>query len=369
MSQLSSWYSASWFEDAFGFEERSSYKTTKQKLMKQLSQDESKINGIGTGVLELPKVRDLIAGATRTTQAGKLKLLRGGCGGGERTVRVIRARVQSLIRDPRNAGAIFQVASNFNFLEGHGDPTGGVGYYIHDHTQGPAVVLATPAATAYRNYLVRFPSSSPSSSTTAGNRGQTKTRQIGELVLSDVRDELFKMMVSRQRRQSAKPNGGFATTTNNRNLFWTERNGYLTFTTEQLERTAAILRNSATNNGGGGEAAFEEMRVGTVVGAAVWDPIIPESDRGFRVNLILNSSPTVADSTAPRNHPDWEIVLRHFLHATYSSAFAFADRMRRPIFLTRVGGGVFGVPKRMIDETIANMCIEYPRVAATMVDY
>jgi hypothetical protein len=55
-----------------------------------------------------------------------------------------------------NAGAVIQVASQFNCLEmiGPGErPENGVTQYAKDHTQGPAAAMACPAATVYRNYF------------------------------------------------------------------------------------------------------------------------------------------------------------------------------------------------------------------------
>ena len=64
--------------------------------------------------------------------------------------------VVSLIADPRNAGAVFQAASQFNCLEMVGpgvSPRAGVTNYFLDPTQGPKCALACPAGTVYRNYF------------------------------------------------------------------------------------------------------------------------------------------------------------------------------------------------------------------------
>ena len=65
--------------------------------------------------------------------------------------------VRTLIRDPRNNGSVFQVASQFNCLEMVGPkvtPEAGVTIYSKDPTQGPACAIACPAATVFRNYFV-----------------------------------------------------------------------------------------------------------------------------------------------------------------------------------------------------------------------
>lgn len=71
----------------------------------------------------------------------------------------------------QNAGALFQVASQFNLLEmqsHHNTPESGVGIYGSDSTQGPACAIASGAGTIYRNYFVPV----------NGQIGQSKDNQI-----------------------------------------------------------------------------------------------------------------------------------------------------------------------------------------------
>jgi hypothetical protein len=75
---------------------------------------------------------------------------------------------------PENAGALFQVASQFNLLEMVSPgvtPEQGVTRYEQDHTQGPACAIACGAATIYRNYFAPVD----------GRQGQTETRQFDGL--------------------------------------------------------------------------------------------------------------------------------------------------------------------------------------------
>lgn len=81
------------------------------------------------------------------------------------------ADVQSLHLDPANAGAVFQVASQFNLLEMVGPqvaPEDGIARYDRDKTQGPACAIACGAGTLWRNDFVPL----------MGGIGQTKDRQI-----------------------------------------------------------------------------------------------------------------------------------------------------------------------------------------------
>ncbi|MEM1065416.1 MAG: hypothetical protein AAGJ74_07930 [Pseudomonadota bacterium] len=65
--------------------------------------------------------------------------------------------VTKLLMARENAGAVFQVASQFNLLEMTSPnitPEHGVGRYENDKTQGPACAVACGAGTIYRNYFV-----------------------------------------------------------------------------------------------------------------------------------------------------------------------------------------------------------------------
>ncbi len=90
------------------------------------------------------------------------------------TVHQSVADVQDLHRDPSNAGALFQVASQFNMLEmvgPHVTPDEGVGIYEYDRTQGPACAIACGAGTLFRNYFVPV----------GDGLGQTDLRQLDGL--------------------------------------------------------------------------------------------------------------------------------------------------------------------------------------------
>ena len=78
----------------------------------------------------------------------------------------------------RNAGAVFQVASQFNCLEFPGPrttPEDGVTNYAQDRTQGPACAVAAGPATVFRNYFVQ------GHGLPAGQRGQTREGMIDNI--------------------------------------------------------------------------------------------------------------------------------------------------------------------------------------------
>lgn len=68
--------------------------------------------------------------------------------------------------DPFFAGALFQVASNFNALEQMApyQVPGSLQSYMSDHTQGPAASISAFAAALYRRYLWGWPDTMPESS-------------------------------------------------------------------------------------------------------------------------------------------------------------------------------------------------------------
>jgi hypothetical protein len=102
----------------------------------------------------------------RVRAAGKLP--------GRLRVRVVTGDVRQMHRLPENAGALFQVASQFNLLEmvsPEVTPDKGVTRHQHDRTQGPACAIAAHAATIYRNYFVPV----------NGSHGQNTDRQLDGL--------------------------------------------------------------------------------------------------------------------------------------------------------------------------------------------
>ena len=110
---------------------------------------------------------------------------------GKMRLKEMVADVQDLHADPRNEGALFQVASQFNLLE-MVDPTrtpeAGIGIYSFDKTQGPACAIAAGAGTIYRNYLVSL----------NGQSGQSTEHQIDciadlGLALGNVDGRLWEM--------------------------------------------------------------------------------------------------------------------------------------------------------------------------------
>ena len=118
-----------WFERLTGFRERT-YEETEAKLAVDGRQLRSLVNGksYGIGDFELVSLQTLRERAQ--SAGGTSRRLK---------VSVVTGDVRRMHQAPEYAGALFQVASQFNALEMTGPevtPEHGVTRYQHDHTQG-----------------------------------------------------------------------------------------------------------------------------------------------------------------------------------------------------------------------------------------
>ena len=143
-----------WFSDLFGFEEapgsfdknRSHFCMDPSGTLLECETAPESSRRQHVGGFELPSLAEL-----RTRLASSAPSAAGGL-----RFSHVPGDVGQMILDEANAGAVFQVASQFNCLEmagPHLTPADGVTIYINDRTQGPACALACPAATIYRNYF------------------------------------------------------------------------------------------------------------------------------------------------------------------------------------------------------------------------
>lgn len=97
--------------------------------------------------------RPFVGPATSNRRAEHIRL-------GRLRVSLAQGDVRKLHQAPQHAGALFQVASQFNLLEMTSrdvTPEHGVTRYRHDPTQGRACAIAAGAATIYRNYYLEGP--------------------------------------------------------------------------------------------------------------------------------------------------------------------------------------------------------------------
>lgn len=299
-----------WFERLTGFTE-TDYPMTQARLQAQARDGRlwhaDGQRSWGMGRLETPTLRELRERVAGCAEAGAGRL-------GER-----RGDVRSLHAEPSSQGAVFQVASQFNLLEmvsPEVTPEQGVTRYAHDGTQGPACAMAAGAGTLYRNYLVPV----------AGGMGQTAARQI------DCSDDLG----------AALGNAGGA--------LWRLRNGYLLPTARGLQAIDDRLARCSPESI---DALRGLLRVGVHWDVEVTDPAAPP---GQTVTQVYCSALPVA--YARDAHGPWDRFATLVLEAAYEATL-IVGRLNQArgasptVFLTRLGGGVFGNRGEWIEGAMA----------------
>ncbi len=248
---------------------------------------------LSAGRLEMPSLADLRRSAIPDR--------------GPTRVREVVADVQDLHRDPANEGAVFQVASQFNLLEMASPevtPDDGIARYAGDPTQGPACAIACGAGTLWRNYFASV----------GGGVGQSADRQID--TLADL--------------GAALGNDG--------TRFWEMRNGYALATAEGLGEIAAL-----------GQSRRAELAALLRVGVqAETEVTLPGA--GHHVTQVYCSALPVAYGAPPAG--SWEAFARLILDAAYEATFHVAAGRGGRLFLTRLGGGVFGNRPEWISDAI-----------------
>ncbi len=291
-----------WFEMLTGFRE-TSYEETRDRLVVEAGSLKSLINGASYEIGELELV-SLQALRERAKSAdGPTGLLK---------VSAVTGDVRHMHQSPDNAGALFQVASQFNLLEmvsPHVTPEDGVTRYQSDPTQGPACAIAAGAATIYRNYFA----------STRGSNGQTAKRQFNGL--ADLGAALSSAL--------GQPEGNL----------WRMQNGYALGTQSGLD---AITRHLGTLTTDQIDALRGKLRIGIHRDVEVTEAAEPNRPL---VSQAFCSALPVAYSQVPPAH--WEpfalLVLEAAYEATMWATVLNAQRgASNVVFLTLLGGGAFG---------------------------
>ncbi len=301
-----------WFERITGFAE-GSYADTRAALSVVDGKLRSAHGGRAcfVGELETPSLAEL---RERTRGlAGKP--------GAEPKLSTLQGDVRRLHCQPLNNQALFQVASQFNLLEMASPdrtPEDGVTGYQDDRTQGPACAIAAGAATIYRNYLVPV----------AGGTGQTRERQID--CLADIGQALG--------------NGAGA--------LWEMRNGYALCSAAGL---ASIDSQLAAMSPEQRDHLRGLLRIGLHRDVEVTEAAAP----GQRVSQAFCSALPVAYTSVPAGK--WQrfaaLVLEAAYEATLLAAVLNRERTGCPtVFLTSLGGGVFGNDQAWIDRAMNRAC-------------
>jgi hypothetical protein len=303
-----------WFERLTGFREQS-YDDTRARLTVEGEQLRSLKNGhsYGIGRLELVSLQSL---RDRVLESSGLA--------GRLTVRNVEGNVAPMHEQPEFAGALFQVASQFNLLEMSTEemtPEHGVTRYVNDHTQGPACAMAAGAATLYRNFFVPV----------QGEPGQTSKRQLDGLL--DVGERLG--------RELGCPVASL----------WTMHNGYAMCSADGLTAIRDYLASASTHD-------VDELRGLLRVGVHS-DVEVTSAETSPRpvVSQVFCSALPVA-YVRPRLpvslwQPFARLVLEAAYEATLWAAVLHAQRgASNKLLLTRLGGGVFGNEDTWIDAAI-----------------
>lgn len=288
-----------WFEKLTGIREESP-EQVRASITLEGNKLKSLVNGkvLTWGELETPSLAELRERVLSVT---------GGYKGGQMLVREVVADVQQLHSDKSNAGALFQVASQFNLLEMTGPdvtPEKGVGIYEYDRTQGPACAIAAGAGTIYRNYFAPV----------LGQTGQSSDNQID--CLADLGAALG----------------------NTDGHLWRMRNGYALPTESGLEEISQQILEASS---GELDRLRELLRIGVQ-----WETEVTLRIVGHTVTQAYCSALPVAYARSlPTDR--WTEFARLVLEAAYEATIcsAILNLVRtgnNKVFLTLLGGGAFG---------------------------
>jgi hypothetical protein len=292
-----------WFEKLTGFSE-----TSNSDTLAKLKVDGNRLHSLITGdsfvigELELVSLEDL-----------RVRLKSAGGPPGRLKARVVIGNVREMHRLPANAGALFQVASQFNLLEMIGPaitPEDGVTRYKDDPTQGPACAIAAGAATIYRNYFAPV----------GGTRGQTAKRQLDGLAgLGEALAGALKQPID---------------------ALWKMQNGYAQCTRAGLD---AITKHLDAVSPKEADALRGKLCIGihrdVEVTEAAGDP------RPLVSQAFCSALPVAYSSNVPAPH--WKafgsLVLEAAYEATMVAGVLNAQRgASNIVLLTELGAGAFG---------------------------
>lgn len=301
-----SYKSSSFFDVAFDFSE-TGYEETRIKL-KSMCND-NKLNKIDCGNFY---TLSFINPNPSFTQRGCV------------TFKNIVGDARALHLDPTNANATHQVASQTNCLEMVDPgkvPENGISIYEYDRTQGPICAMVAPAGLAFRNYLHQG--------------GQTTTQQV------DTFQEFHQFLKDKMNTQTP---------------LWSTRNGYMMFSNKnQLIKINTLLATSDNFR----REARSKIQVGIQENVGIVDSH-SNSKQKHLANQVYCSGLPISYNDLPSNMWDGlgELVLEAVYENTLLSAVVnnFRNKKNMPVYLTMIGGGVFGMKHIQIKRAIVRAC-------------
>ena len=283
------------FDRVFGFSEEGGFDATREVLLTKLRTEE-KDDITGTGAIVF--FDNIQAGRFETPTLAQLRLpplVKGSSSiGAQVCFKNIVGVAAALHIDPINDGAVFQAASGLNCLEfanPYGKPEDGIGCYMSDHTQGPACAIACAGGTAFRNYCT----------------GQTRHSQLN-------------MMSTMEQLLTQPP--------------WFVTNGYVEAVSEEAMKAFAPT---------------EALRDAFMVGVQYHCQCTSSPEK--RIVTQVYASSCAVGYSRKANPSSWQSLACLVLEAAYEATMwvAVSENLRRerfglpplPVFLTKVGGGVF----------------------------
>jgi protein-tyrosine phosphatase len=309
-----------WFTKLTGFSERSPNEV-RENITIQDGRLSSKVNdqSFQFGCLEITSLRELRERVANVEDgAGKLQAAE------------LVGDAKELHADPANAGAVFQVASQFNLLEMVSPsvtPEQGIGIYENDPTQGPACAIACGAGTIYRNYFVELD----------GQIGQTANKQVD--CLADIGEALG----------------------NTNARIWKMKNGYALPTAEGLKEVDSKL-------GAMSDAELDVLRSKLKIGVQ-WDTQVTlsngeKNDEHLVTQAYCSAVPVAYSGLSSRL---WERFAKLILEAGYEATLAAAvlnaaNTGNRSVYLTLLGGGAFGNDQEWILDAIRRAAKLYSKL-------
>ncbi len=297
-----------WLKKLTGFQE------SKEAIQKNITLKDGKLKSLINGkeyhygTLDTPSLKELRERVRNSkAQKGKLKL------------QASQSDVKALHLDPNNVNALFQVASQFNLLEMVGadvTPEMGIERYEHDHTQGPICAICAGAGTIYRNYFVEL----------EGQVGQSVSKQID--CLADMGDTLG----------------------NENNALWEMRNGYALLKEDGLYAINHKLDSMS-------EDEVDELRERLRIGL-MWDTQVTLGECSHRVSQAYCSALPISyvGLSSELWKPFSSLILEASYEATICAGILNGDDR---VYLTLVGGGVFGNDLAWICSAIERAVLKY----------